>query len=203
MPATRPFSATGLALIAVFVGIIAALGLVPGIAVPGVAVPITLQTLGVMLAGAVLGPWRGTAAVLVFLLLVALGLPLLAGGRGGLGVFFGPSAGFLIGFPVAALVIGWLTVRFNAARSLPKGIAVNVLGGIVVLYLFGIVGMSIIGQLPLAKATAVSVVFLPGDVAKAVVAALVARGVHQAMPGLLPEAAGSEREPEPSASTRT
>lgn len=203
VPASRPFSATGLALIAVFVGIIAALGLVPAIVVPGSPVPITLQTLGVMLAGAVLGRWRGAAAVLVFLLLVALGLPLLSGGRGGLGVFAGPSAGFLFGFPVAAFVIGWLTERFDAARSLPKGIAVNVLGGIVVLYVFGIVGMSVIGRLPLASAAAICLVFLPGDVAKAVVAALVARGVHQAMPDLLPDTTHPAPDPEPSASTRS
>ena len=196
---SRVFSATGLALVAVFVGIIAALGLVPGIVIPGVAVPITLQTLGVMLAGSVLGRWRGTAAVLVFLLLVALGLPLLAGGRGGLGVFFTPSAGFLIGFPFAAFVIGWLTERCSAASSLGKLIAINVLGGIVVLYMFGIVGMSIIGQLSLAAAAAISVVFLPGDLAKAVVAAFVARGVHQALPGLLPErpARGLQSAPSP------
>ena len=194
------FSATGLALVAVFVGIIAALGLVPGIVLPGVAVPITLQTLGVMLAGSVLGRWRGTAAVLVFLLLVALGLPLLAGGRGGLGVFFTPSAGFLIGFPVAAFVIGALTERFDAASSVGKLIVINVLGGIVVLYAFGIAGLSIIGQLSPAAAAAVSVVFLPGDLAKAVVAALVARGVHQALPGLLPVDASVEQEPAPALS---
>jgi biotin transport system substrate-specific component len=197
---SRVFSATGLALVAVFVGIIAALGLVPGIVLPGVAVPITLQTLGVMLAGSVLGRWRGTAAVLVFLLLVALGLPLLAGGRGGLGVFFTPSAGFLIGFPVAAFVIGALTERFDAASSVGKLIVINVLGGIVVLYVFGIAGLSIIGQLSPAAAAAVSVVFLPGDLAKAVVAALVARGVHQALPGLLPVDASVEQEPAPAPS---
>lgn len=195
MTPTRPFSATGLALTAVFVGIIAALGLVPAIAIPGVAVPITLQTLGVMLAGAVLGRWRGTAAVLVFLVLVAIGLPLLAGGRGGLGVFFGPSAGFLIGFPVAAFVIGWLTERGDAARSLPRDVAVNVIGGIVVLYAFGIAGMALIGHLPLAAAAAVSLVYLPGDLAKAVVAAVIARGVHQALPGLLPQPSRADREP--------
>lgn len=198
---TKKLPATALAQIAVFVGIIAALGLVPAITVPGVPVPITLQTLGVMLAGAVLGWRRGTVAVLVFVLLVALGLPLLAGGRGGLGVFFAPSAGFLIGFPIAALVIGWLTERFNAARSLPKAIVINVFGGIVVLYAFGIAGMSIFGHLPVAKAATAALVFLPGDVIKAVIAAVVARGVHQALPDLLPDTPRSEREPEPSASS--
>ena len=191
----RAFSATGLALIAVFVGIIAALGLVPAIAIPGIAVPITLQTLGVMLAGAVLGRWRGTAAVLVFLLLVAIGLPLLAGGRGGLGVFFGPSAGFLIGFPVAAFVIGWLTERFNTARSLPKGIAVNIIGGIVVLYAFGIAGMALVLHLSLPQAATAALVFLPGDLVKAVLAAVIARGVHRALPGLLPPVSRADREP--------
>jgi biotin transport system substrate-specific component len=192
--ADRPFSATGLALIAVFVGIIAALGLVPAVAIPGVGVPLTLQTLGVMLAGAVLGRWRGTAAVLVFLVLVAMGLPLLAGGRGGLGVFFGPSVGFLVGFPVAAFVIGWLTERFHTSRSLPGAIAVNLIGGIVVLYAFGIAGMAIVLHLSLLQAGTAALVFLPGDVAKAVAAALVARGVHQAMPGLLP-VPRADREP--------
>ena len=105
----RAFNAAGLAMTATFVGIIAAMGLVPAVQLPVFPVPITLQSMGVMLAGAVLGRWRGAAAVLVFLALVALGLPLLSGGRGGLGVFFGPSVGFLLGFPVAAFVIGWLS----------------------------------------------------------------------------------------------
>ncbi len=192
---TRAFSATGLALVAVFVGIIAALGLVPAVAIPGVAVPITLQTLGVMLAGAVLGRWRGAAAVLVFLVLVALGLPLLAGGRGGLAVFFGPSVGFLIGFPVAAFVIGWLTERVNPACSVPRGIAVNLVGGVVVLYAFGIAGMAIVLQLSLLQAGTAALVFLPGDLVKAVLAAVIARGVHQALPGLLPQLPRSDREP--------
>lgn len=192
---SQPFSATGLALVAVFVGIIAVLGLVPGVVVPGVAVPITLQTLGVMLAGAVLGRWRGAAAVLVFLALVAIGLPLLAGGRGGLGVFFGPSVGFLVGFPVAAFVIGWTTERFDAARSLPGGIVANVVGGIGVLYVFGIAGMALVLQLTLSQAGVAALAFLPGDLVKAVVAAGVARGVHQAVPGLLPESSRRSRQP--------
>lgn len=191
---TRAFSATGLALTATFVGIIAALGLVPALAVPGVAVPVTLQTLGVMLAGSVLGRWRGGAAVLVFLLLVAVGLPLLAGGRGGLGVFFGPSVGFLVGFPVAAYVIGWLSERLGTGRSLARQIAANVLGGIVVLYVFGVVGMALVLHLSAAQAATAALVFLPGDVIKAVLAAVVARGVHQAVPGLLPEVR-ADREP--------
>jgi biotin transport system substrate-specific component len=196
-PRQRIFSAAGLAMTATFVGLIAAMGLVPAITVPAVGVPITIQSMGVMLAGAILGRWRGAAAVLIFLVLVALGLPLLSGGRGGLGVFFKPSVGFLIGFPVAAFVIGWLSERLNAARSLWRAIAANVLGGIVVLYVFGVVGIALVSHLSLLKALIATWVFLPGDLAKAVVAALIARGVHQALPDLLPEPEKREQSPVP------
>jgi len=189
----RAFNAAGLAMTATFVGIIAAMGLVPAVQLPVFPVPITLQSMGVMLAGAVLGRWRGAAAVLVFLALVALGLPLLSGGRGGLGVFFGPSVGFLLGFPVAAFVIGWLSERLATARSLLRGVMVNVVGGIVVLYAFGTVGVALVAHLPLTAALWGNLFFLVGDVVKAILAAVVARSVHQAMPGLLPTRA--EREP--------
>ena len=79
-----------LALIATFTGVVAALGLVPLFTPPGFPVPITAQSLGVMLAGAILGARRGFCSLLLFLVLVAVGLPLLAGRRGGLGVFAGP-----------------------------------------------------------------------------------------------------------------
>jgi biotin transport system substrate-specific component len=113
--------------IAVFAAIIAVLGL------PG-AVPITAQTLGVMLAGVILGPWRGAAAVVVFEVLVAVGLPLLSGGRGGLGVFVGPSVGYLIGWIIGAFVIG-LIVRADRRRPTWWRTALGcVVGGIVVVY---------------------------------------------------------------------
>lgn len=173
------------ALIAVFVGFVAALGLVPAFQPPGFAVPITAQSLGVMLAGAILGGRRGFAVLAVFLALVAVGLPLLAGGRGGLGVFMTPSAGFLFAYPVAAFVVGWLTERGGAPYRLSWGIAANVIGGIVVLYLAGIAGIAAIAGISVGGAAVSTWIFVPGDLAKAVVAALVARGVHAAYPGLI------------------
>ena len=75
------------------------------------AVPITFQTLGVMLAGGILGARKGFLAVLLLEVLVAAGLPLLSGGRGGIGVFFGPTAGYLLGWLLGVVVIGWFTAR--------------------------------------------------------------------------------------------
>jgi biotin transport system substrate-specific component len=173
------------ALVAVFAGFIAALGLVPAFQPPGFSVPITAQSLGVMLAGAILGARRGFATLALFLALVAIGLPLLAGGRGGLGVFVGPSAGFLLGYPVAAFVVGWLTERGGAPYRLPWGVVANVVGGIVVLYVAGIAGIAAIAGISVGAAAVSTWIFLPGDLVKAVLAAVVARGVHAAYPGLI------------------
>ena len=178
-------SSRDLALIATFAGVVAALGLVPAFTPPGFAVPITAQSLGVMLAGAVLGARRGFLSLLLLLVLVAVGLPLLAGGRGGLGVFAGPSAGFLIGWPVAAFVVGWLTERGGSTYKLAWGLVANFVGGVVVLYAFGIAGMALVAGFSVQAAAVSMWVFLPGDLVKVVVAALVARGVHAAYPGLL------------------
>jgi biotin transport system substrate-specific component len=95
--------------IGIFVGIIAVLGLFPKL--PIGPVPFSIQVIGVFLAGAVLGSYRGTLAVLVFEVLVLAGAPLLTGLRGGLEVFFGPTFGFLIGWLIAAWVIGLLVER--------------------------------------------------------------------------------------------
>ncbi|MDN5794335.1 MAG: biotin transporter BioY [Intrasporangium sp.] len=175
-----------LALTATFAGFIAVLGLVPAFSPLGFPVPITLQSLGIMLVGAVLGPRRAVAAVMFFLLLVALGLPLLAGGRGGLGVFAGPSAGYLLGFPIAAYVTGVLVYRRGAPYQIGYGLVSIVIGGIVVLYAVGVPVTAWRAGISLPAAMAGSALFLVGDLAKAVLAAVVAGAVHRADPRLLP-----------------
>jgi biotin transport system substrate-specific component len=190
------WSSRDLALVATFAGVVAALGLVPAVLPPGIPVPITAQSLGVILAGSVLGARRGAGALLLFLALVAVGLPLLAGGRGGLGVFAGPSVGYLVGFPVAAGVIGWLVERGGSTYRLAWGIVANVVGGIVVLYVLGIAGTMWRAHLGVWEATVATGWFVVGDAVKVVVAAFVARGVHAAYPGLLNgESRSRERTP--------
>lgn len=171
-----------LALIASFAALVAVLGLPGGLQLFGNAVPITLQTLGVMLAGSVLGWRRGALALLTFLALVAVGLPLLSGGRGGLGVFAGPSVGYLLAWPLAAAVIGWLVRQRRPAYPLWWGLLANVVGGVGVVYLIGVPVQSAITHLSLGHTLALSAVFLPGDLAKAVVATLVTAAVHRGYP---------------------
>ncbi|MFT4012698.1 MAG: biotin transporter BioY [Paracoccus sp. (in: a-proteobacteria)] len=173
-----------LAQVALFTAMIAALGLVPAISL-GFGVPITAQTLGVMLAGALLGWKRGMQACFLFVLLVALGLPLLAGGRGGLGVFASPTVGFLLGWIPAAGLTG-LFVQRSGIRSpgLAAGIGA-VLGGIVVLYACGVLGMSLVLKKSLAECLALSSAFIPGDLIKAALTGLLVQALAKARPQLL------------------
>ncbi|MGB3954592.1 MAG: biotin transporter BioY [Brooklawnia sp.] len=184
--------ARDLALIAVFAGVTAALGLIPPIYLPITPTPITAQSLGIILAGAILGGRRGFASQALLLGLVALGLPLLAGGRGGIGVFFGVTWGFLLGYPVVAGLVGWLTYRIGAPYSLWKGILVNIAGGMVVLYAIGLPGMVLTGKLTWTAALLANAPYLPGDLIKCLLAAFVAKAVHTAYPGLLPWRGKSE-----------
>lgn len=177
-------SARDLALVASFAALIAVLGLPGGVHVFGNAVPVTLQTLGVMLAGSILGWKRGALSVLVLLVLVAAGLPLLSGGRGGLAVFFGPSAGYLIGWVFGAAVIGWLVRRRLPAYPMWWGGLANVLGGIGVVYLVGIPVQAAVTGTSVWVAAATSFVFLPGDAIKVVIATVVASAVHRGYPGI-------------------
>lgn len=173
-----------IAYIALFAALIAVLGIVPPLSL-GFGVPITAQSLGVMLAGCVLGAKRGALAVVLFLFLVALGLPLLSGGRGGLGVFAGPTVGFLIGWVAAAWVIGFIVERF---RSAPLGVVASVasiIGGIVVLYAFGVVGMTFMLDMTLVQATLSMGAFIPGDILKALIAGMVTAALYKARPASL------------------
>jgi biotin transport system substrate-specific component len=188
MSETRRLPARDLALIALFAGLIAALGLPGTLNLFGNAVPVTAQTLGVMLAGSILGAKRGFLAVLVFAALVAAGLPLLAGGRGGLGVFAGPSVGYFLGWLPGVWVVGWLTEQVLARGgkySLPIGLVANIAGGILVVYALGIPLQAWRIDASGVVATAVAaLIYLPGDLIKAVVATLVAKGVHTGYPTL-------------------
>jgi biotin transport system substrate-specific component len=169
--------------VALFAALIAILGLIPKIDLIS-GVPITAQSLGVMLCGTVLGARKGALAVLLFLGLVAAGLPLLSGGRGGLGVFASPTVGYLIGFPIAAFVAGWVMQIWRGPVGL-AAFAGAVLGGIVVLNLCGILGMSVMLGKTLPEAALLAAPFFIGDSLKAVLAALATQSIARMRPDAL------------------
>ncbi len=174
--------------IALFAAIVAALAVFPPITLPVIAVPITAQSLGVMLAGGVLGARRGALALVLFLGLVAIGLPLLPGGRGGFGVFLGPTGGFLLGWIVAAFVIGDLTERFWTRLNFAVAFAICFVGAVVVLYAIGVPWVAAVADIPLGTALTGSLPFVPGDLVKCAIAAGVIVMAKRSYPIIAPRA---------------
>jgi biotin transport system substrate-specific component len=166
--------------VSLFAALTAVLGLLPTI--PIGPVPITAQNLGPLLAGSVLGARRGFLSQLLFLVLVAIGLPLL-GGAGGLPAIVGPYAGYVLMWPVGALLVGLLTERLWHRASWGTALLANVVGGVLAVDVVGAVVFGALEHLPLWHAVVVGLlVFLPGDLVKAAIAATVGDQVRRSYP---------------------
>ncbi len=183
--ASTSHPATDLALIGTFAALIAVCSLI-AVTVAVVPVPITLQTFAVLLAGIVLGPKRGGLAVLLYLLVGFAGLPVFAGGSSGFASFASPSVGYLLSFPVAAIVAGAVVRRVavtKRALQTPVVILAAVLGTLTT-YLGGVPVMAWRAEMPLVDAILFNNVFVPFDIVKLVLAGLTAASVFRAFPGL-------------------
>ncbi len=151
------------------------------ISIPIGPVPIVLQNLFVLLAGLLLGSRWGLACVAVYLLAGACGLPVFAGGAGGLGRLAGPTGGYLAGYLPAVFATGWISERFGG--RVVADMAALLLGTALV-YLFGVTWLSVVTGMPAAKALAAGMYpFLPGDGLKIVAAAAVAKAIRPVMEG--------------------
>lgn len=159
-------------MIAMFTAFIAVMAFIPPIPLPFMPVPIVLQNIGIILAGCLLGYKSGTLSVVIFLLLVATGLPLLSGGRGGLGVFFGPSAGYLFGYPVVAFLIGLLIDKKWNKLTFTYALTVNIIIGVLLLNLVGGYFMGEFMNISISKRYILAATFLPGDIVKAILATM-------------------------------
>jgi biotin transport system substrate-specific component len=155
--------------ISLFAAIMGVLGLVPPLMLSFTPVPIVLQNIGLMLAGGLLGARLGAWSQAVFLLIVAAGMPLLSGGRGGLSVFVGPSAGYLFSYVIAAFTIGYILSRFRVVTFI-KILFTNVIAGVFLVYVFGVPVQAFVMNISLEKAIELSWVYVPGDLLKAVLA---------------------------------
>lgn len=173
----------GLIFAALFAAIIMALSSLK-IALPFSPVPITFSTLGIMLAGSLLGPRYGTLSVLLVILLVAAGFPVL-GGRGGISILVGPTAGYIFAWPFAALLTGYFTQRMSQNRyTWVKLFVVNFLFGSLLFYPSGVGWLAYAtGIDSMSKALVAGMwPFLPGDIFKAAVCAAVVTSVWKVYP---------------------
>ena len=140
--------------------------------VPLPPVPITLQTLFMALAAVLLGPRLGALSQVVYVLLGLIGLPVFAGGKAGLGVLLGPTGGYLVGFVAGAYATGFLVHRMPRPGALRIALAVAL--GYLVVYVPGVIQLSLVAELSLLKAVSVGALpFLVGDALKTATVAIV------------------------------
>lgn len=163
------FTTKDMMYVSLMAAIVAVLGFIPPIALP-FGVPITLQTLGVMLAGTILGARLGGISLLIFVLLVTAGTPILSGGRGGLGILLGATGGYVLSWPIAAFIIGYLVEKYWNKLTFIKVFLINILGGIIIVYAIGIPYYVAVTEVDFFKALIGNLIFIPGDLVKVLIA---------------------------------
>ena len=151
------------------------------IAIPLGPVPIVLQNLFIMLAGLLLGGRWGLISVAVYLLAGAVGLPVFAGGTGGVGKFVGPTGGYLLGFAAAAYLIGIIS---ESGRGRVTIDVLAMVAGTLIIYAFGVSWLKVVTGISFPKALTVGMLpFLIGDALKIAAAIPIARALRPMMDG--------------------
>ncbi|GAV24869.1 hypothetical protein ciss_08020 [Carboxydothermus islandicus] len=147
------------------------------IPLPG-GVPFTLQVFAVFLGIFLLGK-KSFWGMVTYLLLGAVGLPVFAQARGGIGVILGPTGGYLLGFALSGLIAGYI-VEFTNFNLRGKILAVVV--SLLIIYSLGTIQLAYVLKLPLSKAIAVGVTpFIPWDILKGAIALLLATHLQKAL----------------------
>ncbi|MCX7027364.1 MAG: biotin transporter BioY [Spirochaetes bacterium] len=149
---------------------------------PGTPVPIVLQNLFIIMAAAVLGPGWGFLSVVIYLIFGLVGMPVFSGGTGGIAKFLGPTGGYLVGYLPASFVIGLIADR--GKRTFLSLIFAG-FAGMTIVYCFGITWIKLSVGLPWGKALASGLIpFLPGDLAKILLAAFLVPRIRAGMDAL-------------------
>ena len=150
-------------------------------AIPVGPVPIVLQNLFVLLAGLLLGSRWGLASVGIYLLAGAIGLPVFAGGTGGIGRIFGPTGGYLLSYLPAVFLIGLISEK-SKGRVLFDVFAM--ICGSIIVYSIGVSWLKFMTGMAWANAIGAGMLpFLPGDVLKIIAAVPIARTLRPVIAG--------------------
>lgn len=169
--------------IALVMGMAAITGLAAQVRVPlpWTPVPITGQTLAALLAGVLLGRWYGGLSLAIYAGLGVAGLAWFSGWSGGIGHLAGPTGGYIIGFILAALFLGYATNKYPKARSLPAMLGLMLFADFVLIYVPGLLQLHLWLNLVMGQTTSLYQVlgmglfpFVVGDLIKVITAAGIA-----------------------------
>ena len=182
MNQTSKFSVRDICYAGLFAAVIAVMAQI-SIPMP-LGVPMTMQTFAITLAAVVLGSKLSAIATLVYLLLGAVGVPVLANFSGGIDKFVGPTGGFLISFPIMAYIIG-LGLGVEHRDAFKGAFPVAVVVGTVVNYIVGVILFVIVAHSTVSVAVSACVLpFIPTAIIKAVLACVLGLNIRKRIPGV-------------------
>lgn len=165
---------------ALFAALTGVLGFI-SIPLPFSPVPVSGQSLGIMLAGSILTVRQAVYSVLTFILIGAIGVPIFSGFSGGVGVLVGPRGGYYIGFLLGAAFIAWFKGR---SQSIWRLALANVVGGIIIVYVPGVLWLSFVTGMDWQKAAmAGALPFIPGDLCKVFIATVIGSAIYKRLLG--------------------
>ncbi|QVI34070.1 BioY family transporter [Lacticaseibacillus chiayiensis] len=175
---TKTLTRMGL-LLAVLIG----LAFAPPITIGFLGVPIVLQNMGVMLVALLLPTRPATITIGLLLALAALGLPVLTGGRGGIAVFMGPTAGFMYGWLLTPLAYAGITHYLKQDSWVTKALGMT-LGGVLLTELLGAAWLAATTNMTFVSALLSVLIYIPGDLLKMALSVLVVQQLTAVMPAL-------------------
>ena len=163
----------------VYIGIFAAMiSICSWITIPA-TVPFTLQTMGIFTAIGILGGQKGTLAVLTYILLGAVGIPVFSGFSGGIGIIFGTTDGYIIGFLFSAILMWRIEAIFGRNQIV---FILSMISGLFVCYAFGTAWLCFQAHMSAAAGLAAGVIpYIPGDLVKIAVAMIVGTALRAAL----------------------
>lgn len=154
------------------------------ISLPWTPVPITGQTFGVLLAGVLLGRWWGGISQAIYVVMGMAGIPWFAGLKGGSGVLIGPDGGYIIGFILATLFLGYFTDKYIRARSFLSMFGLMLFANFVLIHLPGLLQLGLWFYIVPGTGFTLwkllwmgTIPFVIGDITKIVAAAAVAQAI--------------------------
>lgn len=160
------------AVLACLFAALTALGAFMALPLPGSPVPIVLQNFFIMLSALILGPWWSLMSTTIYLGFGLIGMPVFSAGSSGLTAILGPTGGYLMGYLPASLAIGYFA-RLGRRRPVMNAAACSL--GMLIVYALGVLLLKLRLDLSWTRAFATGMLpFLPGDIAKIVVASLLA-----------------------------
>lgn len=173
-----------LTLEAVFLALLIVFAMVPGMTLGFLPVSVVVQNLGVMLISLILGARRGTAVMAVFIIMIALGLPVLTGGHGGLAVLVGPTAGYIWAWlfqPLAFAMLSkfWPSKKGQKRPGIYQSFVLIFIIDLVLVYGMGSAWLSLTAHSDFMKTYLANMIFVPGDLVKVTLATIITKALPE------------------------